>query len=254
MGLKPKPRKIYQAEEAIIVAHAATYAEGAVLPNNPHTLQGIVEALLLRIEGRSIAEAKMLSYYIQALAGNEVRISDQAERTKCAGLLNVAYAPTPKSDHLPQILKVQWSILTEYFEQQGFSGRVKWVSKHLSTIREQIKIWRCLCPYKLAFPGAIGKLTSIERQASLLRDAPLSSSVVMLELLAALHNHAGTSQIRRLVNSARPSLPTVEIFDPERRSVGVIDEHRFADKKAAEYLAIARHEAIKYVSSKLPGK
>jgi hypothetical protein len=52
MGLKPKPRKIYQVEEAIIVAHAAAYAEGAVLPNNPHTLQGIVEALLQRIEGR----------------------------------------------------------------------------------------------------------------------------------------------------------------------------------------------------------
>jgi hypothetical protein len=246
-GRKPKPREIDAEQQAFLAAQANAQASGIDKPYDPGSLTMIVEALLQRIGRKSLAEEKMLRMYIQALAGNERQSGDKFIRNQ-AGYMCIAYAPTPKGEHLSQTIKHQWTILLNYFEQHKFTERVSWVQDHLPAIVEQVKTWLCLCPYKLKFQRALGRISTLELQAERPGATPLSAAAVIKELLADLHNRAAPTLIQKHIKAPQFIPSRGHIFD-KRRSPGILNEYLFSVAIAKKNQAIARQVTIEYLAS-----
>lgn len=142
-------------------------------------------------------------------------------------------------------------MLLGYFDQHRFNERISWVNTHLSPIIEQLQQSLCLCPYRLTFKRALEKLATLERRANRQQGPPLSAAIVITELLADLHNRAGATQIRKLIKTPPPIMPSGPIYSEERRSTGVLGEYRFGVEKAKELQDVAESMASEYAASEL---
>jgi len=159
--------------------------------------------------------------------------STAAHRINHAGLLSIAHSPTPKSEHLILSIKLQWNTLVTYFGEQEFNQRVAWVRDHLPTITELASKLPCFCPYKTSFKRALGRIATLEGAAEREGAKAVSATTVIIELIADLHNQAGSTLIQRLIKSSLPFIPKGRVFQ-KRRFRGFAEDYSLANSEACD--------------------
>ena len=176
MPRKPKP--LLPVDDDLRTA--LIQSDQRLLPRNPALLKLIVHALLYRIRQGDAKEEKFLRLFVRGISMAEaLAMRDEVHRKLLTrylaldvyGLLH----DKPRADHHVPTLRIQQTLLIEYFESNGFRSNATeqintWLQRRVHEIWELIKPFPCLCNYRDSLNDMnLEKPTPTETFAELIR-------------------------------------------------------------------------------------
>jgi hypothetical protein len=189
-------------------------AEGSAFPSKPIILRWVILALLGRIAGKNIKEARFLFKHISFLSGYEhllCQVLMDREPSEVPASYNqifnvliktIATCKVPQVDHDWHTLSDQRKILIELYQEypigKSHSGRQyqNWLAKHSEEAYSRLSACRCLCQYRKSF-------AEIEREELLDRKCRGAAEFTYL-LLAHMHQTTPSAIRKKLSHAIRP--------------------------------------------------